>query len=63
MHNDKRVFYKKFPFEFLDTKDDTVRYRCSVKPSDAGVIDFSIRIIPANPMLPHDMDFNLVKWL
>ena len=63
MLNNKRVFYKKFPFEFLDTTDDIVRFRCSVKPTDAGVIDFSIRIIPSNPMLPHDMDFNLVKWI
>ena len=63
MDNDRRVFYKKLPFTPMDTKDGIVNFRCSVKPTEAGVIDYSIRIIPANPLLPHDMDFNLVKWL
>jgi phosphorylase/glycogen(starch) synthase len=28
----------------------------------AGVFDFAFRITPKNPLLPHRMDFNLVKW-
>lgn len=28
----------------------------------AGVFDLAFRITPKNPMLPHRLDFNLVKW-
>jgi glycogen phosphorylase/synthase len=28
----------------------------------AGVFDIAFRITPKNPLLPHRMDFNLVKW-
>ena len=28
----------------------------------AGVFDFAFRITPKNPLLPHRMDFNLIKW-
>jgi phosphorylase/glycogen(starch) synthase len=33
-----------------------------VETSLAGVFDFAFRITPKNPLLPHRMDFNLVKW-
>ena len=61
--NDKRVFYQKIPFECTDNQHGIATFTCIIEPKDAGMMDYSIRIIPANPMLPHDMDFNLVKWL
>ena len=63
MQDGKRIFHKKYPFQYIDTQKGVVSYQCAIEPKDAGVIEYSIRIIPANPLLPHDMDFNLVKWL
>ena len=63
LDNGKRVFYRKIPFTLEDTQNDLARFSCTVQPKYAGMTDYSIRIIPANPLLPHDMDFNLVKWL
>ena len=63
LENDKRVFYQKVPFECTDNQHGIATFTCMIEPKDAGMMDYSIRIIPANPLLPHDMDFNLVKWL
>jgi phosphorylase/glycogen(starch) synthase len=37
-------------------------YTIEIETSLAGVFDFAFRITPKNPLLPHRMDFNLVKW-
>ena len=61
--HDRRVFYKKLPFKCIEDQQGKACFSCTIEPKDAGMMDYSIRIIPANPLLPHDMDFNLVKWL
>ena len=37
-------------------------FTLEVETALAGVFDFAFRITPKNPLLPHRMDFNLVKW-
>ena len=37
-------------------------FAIEVETALAGVFDFAFRITPKNPLLPHRMDFNLVKW-
>jgi len=37
-------------------------YTIEIETALAGVFDIAFRIIPKNPLLPHRMDFNLVKW-
>jgi glycogen phosphorylase/synthase len=37
-------------------------YTIEINTSLAGVFDFAFRITPRNPLLPHRMDFNLIKW-
>ncbi len=37
-------------------------YAIEIETSLAGVFDFAFRITPKNSLLPHRMDFNLVKW-
>ena len=37
-------------------------FSIELETSLAGVFDFAFRITPKNPLLPHRMDFNLVKW-
>lgn len=61
--NGKRIFLKKHPFVLNKFDNGIAEFTCSIKPTDAGVMDYAIRVIPSHPLLPHDMDFNLVKWL
>jgi hypothetical protein len=37
-------------------------FTIEVETALAGVFDIAFRITPKNPLLPHRMDFNLVKW-
>jgi hypothetical protein len=37
-------------------------FTLEIETSLAGVFDFAFRITPKHPLLPHRMDFNLVKW-
>lgn len=38
------------------------RFTIEIETALAGVFDIAFRITPKNPLLPHRMDFNLVKW-
>ncbi len=47
----------------LTTVDGNIaRFVIEIETGLAGVFDFAFRITPKNPLLPHRMDFNLVKW-
>ena len=37
-------------------------FRLGLCSRQAGMFDMALRIFPQNPMLPHRMDFALVKW-
>ena len=39
-----------------------VTYTLNYMPDEAGMFDVALRIYPSNPLLPHRMDFALVKW-
>lgn len=41
----------------------TVTYSCCIPPTKAGVYDYAFRVFPRNSLLPHRMDFPLVKWI
>jgi glucan phosphorylase len=53
----------KWPFRFVKQENGITHYECDLEPDYAGSWKCGIRIQPSNPMLPHDMDFNLVKWV
>ena len=38
-------------------------YQFKANAKDVGLWDCVIRIIPRHELLPHDLDFNLVKWM
>jgi phosphorylase/glycogen(starch) synthase len=46
------------------TKEDgnQAHFTLEIETALAGVFDFAFRITPKNPLLPHRMDFNLIKW-
>lgn len=58
-----RHFHRKHQLNYVDTIDGQAQYSCTIEPNDAGVWDYAIRVIPTHPLLPHDLDFNLVKWI
>ncbi|MFA5973517.1 MAG: alpha-glucan family phosphorylase [Lentimicrobiaceae bacterium] len=42
---------------------NAAHFTIEIETSLAGVFDFAFRLTPKNPLLPHRMDFNLVKWV
>jgi len=60
--NGNKELFDKQPFIFVKQENGTTRYECKIIPSYSGSWQCGVRIQPANPLLPHDLDFNLVKW-
>lgn len=57
------VLFEKYPFHFVSIENGVGVYECKVSAKYVGAWSCAVRIIPKNPLLPHDMDFNLVKWM
>ena len=55
--------FAKFPFAFVGHDKGVSRFECRTNAEFAGMWKLAVRMIPQHPLLPHDMDFNLVKWL
>jgi phosphorylase/glycogen(starch) synthase len=51
--------------EMILTKADrnVATYTCDIPFNQAGVYDFTLRLFPKNPELPHRQDFSIVKWI
>lgn len=49
-------------FVFQKKQGSNCVYSLEFNTAYAGVFDIAFRITPKNPMLPHRLDFNLVKW-
>lgn len=58
---DEIIFIEKM--NLVAEGDDWVQYHINVPIYRAGVYDYTFRIYPNNPMLPHRQDFPLVKWI
>ena len=52
----------KTQLEITDVQGSLVRYAVDTTPTYPGSFDVAIRIYPKNDLLPHRMDFALVKW-
>ncbi len=50
------------PLVRTKTDEGRVTYALDFTPDEAGTFDVALRIYPSNPLLPHRMDFALVKW-
>ncbi|MCQ2286910.1 MAG: alpha-glucan family phosphorylase [Bacteroidales bacterium] len=61
--NDKATLADKYPFHLVKTEGGVTTFECDIDAKLAGVWNCAIRIIPSHTLLPHDMDFNLVKWM
>ena len=49
--------------KLVDSGDGWVKYYIKVPIKHAGIYNFTFRVYPTNPMLPHRQDFPLVKWI
>jgi hypothetical protein len=58
----KEIFYKN-EMEIVKVEDRKVTYRTQIFITSSGVFDYSFRMYPKNPLLPHRQDFNLIRWI
>jgi len=54
--------FSKRKFGFVKQENGVAHYECILEPAYSGSWKCGVRILPSHPMLPHDLDFNLVKW-
>lgn len=54
--------FEKYHFDCIQEENGIAVYRCNINAKNVGLWNCAIRIIPQNRLLPHDLDFNIVKW-
>jgi len=60
--NGNKNLSSKSPFHFVKQDNGIAHFECELEPNYSGSWKCGVRILPTNPLLPHDLDFNLVKW-
>jgi glucan phosphorylase len=50
------------PLIFDKVEGSIATFKLSFDTAISGVYDFTFRIFPTHPLLPHRQDFNLIKW-
>lgn len=58
----KNIIYRE-TLKMEPLNDHAARYSCSIHISQTGVYDYAFRIRPQHPLLPHQQDMPLVKWV
>ncbi len=61
--NGRRKLISKYPLTYEGTSHDVAHYKLDINAKEIGLWDCVIRVIPQHELLPHDLDFNLVKWM
>ena len=51
------------PFELVESGCKKATYRIRIQTPAAGVHDYAIRVYPHCDLMPHRMDFPVVKWV
>lgn len=49
--------------KLVDTKGSRVTYMLEISPVKSGVYNYSMRLFPKNPDLPHRQDFSYLTWI
>lgn len=52
----------KFALEYASSEGAIATYHTTAIPGNTGYFDLAVRVYPKNALLPHRMDFALVKW-
>jgi glucan phosphorylase len=61
--NGNEDLFSKQQFHFVKQENGITHYECDVIPDYSGSWKCGVRIQPNHIMLPHDLDFNLVRWV
>jgi alpha-glucan phosphorylase-like protein len=61
--NGNEELFSKQQFNFSKQENGITYYDCILEPNYSGSWRCGVRIQPSHPMLPHDLDFNLVRWI
>ena len=51
------------PFVFEAEHNGVFSFVCSKVVRRVGTWDCAVRVIPSHELLPHDQDFNIVRWI
>jgi len=49
--------------KLVEQVNSIASYRGTIKSTVSGVFEYGIRVFPKHKMLPHQQDFDLVKWI
>lgn len=58
-----KSFIYKNEMRIVSSERNNVTYKTEIFVTRSGVFDYAFRMFPKNPMLPHRMDFYLIKWI
>lgn len=59
----KQTVRSKHDFEPVEQQGSVATYRIELTADAPGMMSMAVRVYPKNKLLPHRMDFALVKWL
>ena len=62
-NNDKHELFSQYQLQCIDIENGITTFAREIHAQYTGVWGAAVRIIPANPLLAHDMELNLVKWV
>ena len=62
-HTQKPKLEFREPFLFEAEHNGIYSFVCDKVARRVGVWDCAVRVIPSNELLPHDQDFNIVRWI
>lgn len=51
------------PFTLIKQEGTRAEYEVKISPLQPGAYDLAIRMYATHPLLPHRMDFNLMRWI
>ncbi len=60
---ENQQLFSKYELHYEGTKEGISRFGCKFDAQVAGVWGCAIRMLPNSPLLAHDTELNLVKWL
>jgi hypothetical protein len=61
-NNGNEDLFDKQQLHFVKQENGIAHFECNVVPNYSGSWKCGVRVQPTHPMLPHDLDFNLVSW-
>jgi phosphorylase/glycogen(starch) synthase len=61
--DEKKEYTRILPLNFIRNEGNIATYRIELTTELSGVYNFAFRVFPTHPLLPHQQDFLLLKWV